>query len=178
MGLSRIDEPLVTTYQVIIELARGLKALADDPKALEKAAKDAYALPEEEQRKADEARQKIAEYTTLLSQNKTKIAEYESLIKHNDEQIDYLEQQQKSLKDQQDKLTATEVSIDKKTRSLNEREAAFAQVIEQRTKAMDDAMAKTEEERLLVIKSRKEADAALEEIKQTQKKIRELAGGL
>lgn len=70
MGLSRDDTPRMDTLQAAIDLAGALKALIANPKVLEQAAKDAYALSEQEQKRAESARENIKEYQDAIAEQR------------------------------------------------------------------------------------------------------------
>lgn len=53
--LPKINKGEITTYQLLLEIAQGLSTLISDPKALSKAANDAYELDLEAKQKAKEA---------------------------------------------------------------------------------------------------------------------------
>lgn len=98
--------------QVILELAGMIKSLNDDPKHFEKLSKDAYALPDAEQKKADEARASIAKYQDLLAQHKRQAADIEA----SQDNLDLRTKQ----------VTDASALIDSKTKDLAARERAFA----------------------------------------------------
>ena len=62
----------ILTYQVLFEVAQLLKDLQNDPKALQKAAEESYALGEAEKKRAAEAKQAIVDNKELLEQLKLK----------------------------------------------------------------------------------------------------------
>lgn len=66
MGLSN-SEPKISSYQIMVEILDKLNVLAsgDFPKLV----KDIYALPEAEQKKADEGRKTIAEIDAKIAEN-------------------------------------------------------------------------------------------------------------
>ena len=68
MGLSNTGNGSdLTSLQVALDLANSLRILMSDPKALEKAATDAYAITEREQKKAEEALASIGKNEALLA---------------------------------------------------------------------------------------------------------------
>lgn len=71
MSLSNNPSPkeVVTTYQALLDMAIGLKALSANPN-LEQLAKDAYSLSESEQARADAARADIQKNQDLIAQQK------------------------------------------------------------------------------------------------------------
>lgn len=83
MGLSRNTENKgdISVFQLLLELAQGIQKLTSDPKALEKAAKDAYALSDNEEKKAIEARSLISEYVLLLEKNAEQKEELDAQLK-------------------------------------------------------------------------------------------------
>lgn len=87
MGLSRSEKDGVTVLQLLTEIANGLSVL-NDPKALAKASKDAYALPEAEQVKADAARANIAELDAKIAeQRQSQIALEAAGLEHDKRKI-------------------------------------------------------------------------------------------
>src|SRR5690348_7890965 len=63
MSLSRLpksDKGNISTYQLLLDIAQNLSTLIKDPKALSKAAEDAYALDEAYEQKAKDAYADIA----------------------------------------------------------------------------------------------------------------------
>lgn len=68
MSFSNNAEEKIKGVQVLIEFAALVKPFFEDPKIMEKWAKEAYALPQAEAAQADEARGKIAEYRSLIAE--------------------------------------------------------------------------------------------------------------
>lgn len=77
MGLSNSPKETVTAIQVLLEIAESVRILTDDPKSLEKLIVMAYALPEQEQAKAETARQSIETYQNLVAEQKNNLAALE-----------------------------------------------------------------------------------------------------
>jgi chromosome segregation ATPase len=75
MGLSSTPKEQVTIAQLMVECIGILKRMKDGD--LEKMAKEAFALPEREQERANEARAKIATYEGLIAECKAKLADIE-----------------------------------------------------------------------------------------------------
>ncbi len=76
MGLSNLSpKETVDVYQAILEVAKHVKTLAEDPKALEKTILDAYSLTESEQAKVDKARSDTAKYQSLVDEQRKNLAD-------------------------------------------------------------------------------------------------------
>lgn len=76
MGLSNASpKETVGTYQVLLDIAAALKTLTDDPKALQNAITDAYALTDKEQAKAGMARAETEKYEDLVLEQKANLDE-------------------------------------------------------------------------------------------------------
>lgn len=72
MGLSSTPKEQVTIAQLMVECVGVLKRMSAGE--MEKMAKEAFALPEREQERADEARGKIATYEGLIAESKKTLA--------------------------------------------------------------------------------------------------------
>lgn len=113
MSLSGLNpRETVTAYQLLLELVKGVQELSKDPKALEKAILEAYALPESEKAKADEARKAIADNNSVLAQQKKILEE----ISKGTADLDF----------RQDNLDQTVRDIETKNNDLSKRERGLA----------------------------------------------------
>jgi len=74
MSLSRDANPSIGTLQVLLDIAQSLQILTN-PKALKKAAEDAYALPEQEKKQAESARKDIKKNQEVLAETKALLEE-------------------------------------------------------------------------------------------------------
>ena len=113
MGLSSNNaRETVTTNQVLLTIAQGLKSLMDDPKALEKAAKEAYALPEAEEKKAAQAKEIIAKMEGLIAEQKRRQDDL-------DAQESELDDRERKLKETVDSINGREIALEKRSRELD-----------------------------------------------------------
>jgi len=83
MGLSRRPKQeagQLAIYQLLLEIAQSLSVLSSDPTALQRTAKDAYELEDEEQKKATEAKEAIVKNEFILSEQKKQKIELDNLI--------------------------------------------------------------------------------------------------
>lgn len=172
MALTNTPKDGVTSLQVMLDIAQSLKTIADGD--LEKTIKTAYALPESELAKANEARDSIARYESLVAQSKTEKAASEKA-------------KQDAL-DAKDSLQASIDNIASENQKLDEREEALDAVAEnqkQSAKNLENAasdlnaklakFAKDSEE--LEVKKQK-MSAYEESLKSTAESIKGLTKGL
>lgn len=113
MGLSN-EKPRdsLTSIQVALDMAQAFKALLSKPD-LEALAKAAYALPEREQRLAEEATSKISEYKGLIAeqckrQDKIDAAESD------------LDERERKLKEALAKIDDSNLALDKRQKQLDQ----------------------------------------------------------
>lgn len=168
MSLSGLNSrETVTAYQLLLVIAEGIEELTKDPTILRKTIVEAYTLPEELQRKADEAKKVISDYQDLVSAQKSNIVEIESklaAIEENKRSLDLmlvdinnknllLEKRDKKLKKEQEDFVAIKDAI-QKDRNILESEKVknkeFALSIEKRERDVDahEALLKAKEEKL------------------------------
>lgn len=137
MGLSKTDQPDITTYQLLIEIAQGLATLQSDPKALEDAAKRAYALPDAEQAKALKAREDIARYESFINQNERQKQEIVQGLAD-------ISKQKANLEAQERKIASSKIALNNDVSAFEQTKKdtlALADDIKAREKSYDDRMA-------------------------------------
>lgn len=131
MGLSQIEsKEKLTSLQVAADLISAIKDLSANPD-FKQLSKDAYSIPEQDQKVADEAREKIAEYKTVL-------AEQKNLQKALEAEQDDIDKRSSEISDALDKLNAKATELDKRAGSLNAQDKSLTQ----RTVALDAREAK------------------------------------
>lgn len=111
MSLTRKPNVTVSSYQAIIEMLECMKQLISDPKTLEKISKDAYALPEREWELAQEARDNIGKYRSLVAEHDKKIAEIDELHADLDDKRIEVQSMLKSADDKNNKLALREKEL-------------------------------------------------------------------
>lgn len=125
MGLSNNEKvEQLTTAQVVLKLVDALQNLNKD--SIAQLAQDAYALPEMEQKKADNARADIATYQNLVAQQKQLALDLQA-------EQDDIDKRAGELKDASKTLSAKSNALDQRAKSLDEQEKG----ITQRTVALD-----------------------------------------
>lgn len=119
----------ISSVQLLIEIAGLLKELTDDPNALKQMAIDAYALPEAEEKKAEEARAKIAEYENLVAENKRVVQktndirlEIDSQINFNNQKLAQIEADTNELNKKNKEMGKLSVELNNREQALNKRE--------------------------------------------------------
>ncbi len=118
MSLSGNKPTEIATYQILLELVQLLAALQSDPKALEKAAKNAYGLADAEQAKADEARKDIAKYQDLINQNDRQKQEISNQLADLEKQKTAFQTQVTSLSTQKADLAQKEADFSETKRNI------------------------------------------------------------
>lgn len=172
MGLTNESpKDTITSLQVLIELAKTVKAVNENPD-FDKLAKDAYALPVAEQKKADEARASITKYQDLLAQYKKQATEIEASQDNLDLRTSQIKKAQETIDSQKKDLSARE-------KTLNENKATHLLNVD--TLAKDRAELKKGQDKLeadkadhlLDVKNLEEKEAAL---KEKSEKLKSLIG--
>lgn len=160
MGLSQVDkQQQITTVQVLTELLSGLQNL--DKQTLADLAKDAYALPEAEQKKADEARANIKEYQDLVAQNKQATIDLQA-------EQDDIDKRSGELKQALDMLNSKQTALDKQAASLNDQDKSLTQ----RTVALDAREAKLTKGEATLAQGQADLAAAQDQLAQDQEALR------
>lgn len=162
MGLSNNAAEQISTTQVLIKLVEAIQNL--DKKSIEQLSKDAYALPEWEQKKAEEARADIAK-------NQNLVAEYKDLLKEIEGQQDDIDKRAKEVKEAVSKLEQRKTAVETQENLANAKvkeQAKLGETLDARTKDLDkrEAALKDGNEKL---------DARIKEFEAQQEKTRERA---
>jgi chromosome segregation ATPase len=145
MGLSRETVPDIDTLQIVTEIAQALVALVEKPGIIAQAARDAYALPEQEIAKASAARADIKANQDLVAQNQkileeTKAerircgdqkAELARIQKTIDAQQSQLNKDLQALKDSQTENNAFRKQIDAREDGIRLKESSLSARIEE-----------------------------------------------
>lgn len=117
MSLSNLNaRETVTAYQLLLEIADGLKTLAANPKVLKEQIELAYSLPAELQAKSDEARKQIDANQKLVSEQKKDLAEI------NDKLI-IIDEQRKSVDKILADIDTRNIELEKRKRLLEQGES-------------------------------------------------------
>jgi chromosome segregation ATPase len=152
----------IQVFQLLLELVQRITELQEDPKALENAAKEAFALSEYEQGEADKARSQIDTNRTILediTQRQNELTK--ALKKHEDDKADHtrnvaaFREKEKELKQALSKANERERAAEDELYKLTARE-----------KNLKDA-------ELLVEKKLQEAALKLDEASQVERIIKE-----
>ena len=112
----------LTASQVLLQIASAIKSLNADPKRLATLAKEAYALPEAEMLKADEARLKIDEYKALVKKQSDTQAQIDDDFETLENQRDEIANSSKKLDERKGALDILQAELNKKARDLADKE--------------------------------------------------------
>lgn len=115
MALSLTPEEKITALQGFLEVMDVVKPLLSDSNVLKQLAKDAKGLPEAEQKKADEARDNIDKYSSLIAEQ---IKRQQELAATTSQQ----EQKQKSIDSSLEKIDEQNNRILERIKLLDDRE--------------------------------------------------------
>jgi len=174
MGLSNSPKEVLTTAQVILELATVLKEITSNPKVFEKLAKDAYGLPEAEIAKAEEARASISEYTALVAKKEKLEAELIAQQDNIDLRVGELEVAAEKRKEADKKLVERRAEILKREKELDIIDKAQST----RETALNAREAKLTADIAALATERADFEAAKEASKQRAEEIKRLSEGL
>lgn len=134
MGLSKVtnEKSEIGAFQVMLEMATLLEKLQKDPKALEKAAKEAYALSDAEQEKAAAAKALIAQSEAAATEAKkqqiildAKLAEYTSLQQSTDGLLESIRKEQARIAKVDAELGRQAIDLEAQRADLIRRESAL-----------------------------------------------------
>jgi len=121
MGLSAAEsKEKLTTYQALLEIAASLKELAANPN-IKQLSKDAFALPAQDQAKAQEGRDQIAAYLAAIQEQKNRDKELQ--VKSAE-----LDSRESALASAKAELAGVKITLDKKQREMEAKEEALAGV--------------------------------------------------
>lgn len=123
MGLSTTPKENISFAQSWIDAVQIIQSLLADPKALENMAKDAYRIPEAEEARANEAREKISVYQELVATNK--------------KQLDEIAKSKDVLEGKQSAIDASSKEIDRKKKALDGRESQINEIQKSQKEAAD-----------------------------------------
>lgn len=142
MGLSQNDaKEQITSLQVAADLVSAIKALSANPDFAQ-LSKDAYAIPEKDQAKAEEARTGIAEYNAVIAEQKKLALELQS-------EQDDIDKRAKEIQAALDMVTERSNAVGNRERAADEREKSLTQrtvALDAREKALKDGQAKLQNE--------------------------------
>lgn len=125
MGLSNNEtKQAVTTHQVLLELIQGLKTIGDSGDFAQ-LVKDAYALPDAEQAKADEARANIKQYQDLIAEQKQRAAGIEASQDNLDLRAQQIKDAQTLIDNKNADLAVRETTIKTANDDLAKKESAL-----------------------------------------------------
>lgn len=121
MGLSRNiqNNGEISTFQLLLSIATSLDKLTGDPKALEKAAKESFALSEEEEKKSKEAKAAIATNQALLADQKKQQAELDAAISTLEAKKASIQSSLDSIRKEQDRLAKVDSDLGKRALELD-----------------------------------------------------------
>lgn len=125
-GLSRLpksDKGEISSFQLLLTIAQGIDALVSDPKALEKAAKESFALSDAEEAKAIQAKQDIAKNEALLSEQRKKQNELDASIADLEKKKSGIQQTLDDIKKEQARLAKKDSDLGDKALQLSTQEA-------------------------------------------------------
>jgi len=169
MGLSNeAPKYTVAVLDAMLELAKVGKLFEEY--GLEKLIKDAYALSEQEQRKADEARGNIASYQALVSEQKKRAGEIEQA------EAD-LESERTSIKSEWLVINNERDALKKRTSELESQAAdlrSLKATLQERERGIEVLESKANQNNAAADKARKEAEAELAAIKARAAQINKL----
>lgn len=151
MSLSNTKE-VISTYQLLMEIAQNLAVLAKDPNALEKKIKEAYGLSDELKNQFEQAQRVVAIADELDKANKKQLQKIEDGKKEIQSSVEELDKRKNALAGEISTLAASkrdlqdkESEYDKKLKELSQREQnAAAQ--EQKNKETLESLLKREKE--------------------------------
>lgn len=163
----------IETYQVLLDIAEGLKNLNDDPEVLSKTIKEAYALTDQEQRKLDLARNEISKYEVLVKEQKQNLADLLS-------EANKLDVKKAELDDITSKIDALRDSLSQKERAINS--AQLQLTADQKSLAGDRDRFESEKQKLaqdtLLLNQREKDISEFEtSLKNKAEQLKALAGG-
>jgi DNA repair exonuclease SbcCD ATPase subunit len=174
MALSNNPKETISTYHVLLEIGQRLKELVSDPEALDKMTVAAFALADAEKSKAQEARDTISKYESLVAEQQKReegLRAYESRLADERKNLD---------KTQADQIT--------RNRELNTREEALnvasAKLAAERMKydadreALNEATRTQQKEANKLAEERKQVQQHLDQLKERAEKIKDLTEGL
>lgn len=172
MGISREENnKSISTYQLLLEIASALKELGDG-KNLAKLIKDAYALPEKEQAKAEEARAAISANQKAIDDNAALLLTIDSKQAKLDDDIAKKNDLLRAIK-----LESAE--LDKKKKDLAASADALSaekQAIQIRETALEAGIAKLEKDRISLEKDQEAFANEQAALKTTAEQIKKLVG--
>lgn len=171
--LSATPKEQLDSIQLVVDFVQAFKLVASNPN-IEKLAKDAYALPEGEKKRLDEALAKIAEHRAVLV----------SIQKEREA----LEKDRQSLAEQQRHNNATLDKIGEENRKLNQRQADLdkiaasqaetAKALEQKKHDLDVGNAKLEVGNANLAEQRKQLNALESDLKQRAQALKQVTEGM
>lgn len=149
--LTNTPKDTLTSFQALLDIAQGVKALASNPD-LDNLVKDAYALPEAEQAKADAARQAIADNQAVLAQIKKSQTELENTSTELDTKkqeialgLQAIDDRSKVLSQKEKDLTLLGSQLSDKAASLQQKERDLQAGVSKLTQDKEDLAKKWEE---------------------------------
>ena len=169
MGLTKEDKSgnSISTYRVLLEIAKWLSDLQGDPKTLDKIIKDSYALNDEEEKKYNTALENIGYYESLVAANKQQIRDIEAANKQ-------LDLKAKEIRGNADILNVKETDLNKFKRLLEDRESQLNIA----SSNLDKKKLELDNLSQSIIDDRKKFDSEKEEFSKFEQKLKETANKL
>ena len=156
----------------ILDIAKAIAIILDDPKGFQKAVKDSVSISESEQAKADEARELISSYAG-------KIAELKQAQAENDSFRGELEQNNKDLKEAQVNLNKRETELNKRDILLNQAESKQASLeadLANREKKLQSALVQFDKDSTALDEREKEIEEKEEILRTKTEEARRIFG--
>lgn len=162
----------VDTLRFLMKLSKGIELFENY--GLEKLIKDAEAISEREQKRANEARENIAKYESLIAEHKQLQKKNEDDATANIEKSKQLTEEWSRLSKEAGELKKWEADVNKQVEENRQSKAALLE----RERAIEVKESKLAEAKADVDATKKEADKLTSELKARAAKIQGLAEGL
>lgn len=175
MGLSgESKKENVSTYQLLLEIARDLNTLAKDPKELEKTINESYKLTDAEDAKAQEALKNIEKNQKLVAQNN-------AILTDTKDQVESLKRLQKESDETLGEISRIQAELNKRDNALKSERQEFSILqskLEADRAALKEAQDDLDKQRQEFKEQTKEFDAYKASLEAKAEQLRSITEGL